>query len=271
MNASKNGGRIHETQVPVDGSTARVFVGGKGQALVLVHGGWAGATAHWSSVWETLAERFLVIAPDLPGIGDVSQPGLGSIGEYSRWLSSVLEALAVSSAYCVGNSFGASVVQRFATDFPERCRGLVFVNGFALPHTPRLLQTLGHRRLGRRLVQKIQQQVAYTPRALERGFVDPRKVPDEIRAVVNQASPLQLVSLGDVLIAGGDLRKGCAPRPFLLWGEEDHLPGTSKRSARKLAASLGGATLRFVPGAGHLPQVENPSAFVEGLIAATGS
>jgi pimeloyl-ACP methyl ester carboxylesterase len=269
MNAPMNG-RMRELGVPVDGSIARVFVGGTGQALVLVHGGWAGAAAHWGSVWEPLAERFRVIAPDLPRIGDVSQPGLGSIQAYSRWLAAVLDSLEVSSAFCVGNSFGASVVHRFGIDFPERCSGLVFVNGFALPRTPGILHALGQRRLGKRLLQAIQKQVAYTPRALERGFVDPRKIPAEIRSVVSQASPSQLVALGDVLLAGGEQRKGCAPRPFLLWGEEDRLLGTTKRSARKLAASLGGAPLRFVPRAGHLPQVENPSAFIEGLVAATG-
>ena len=50
-------------------------------------------------------------------------------------------------------------------------------------------------------------------------------------------------------------------------GEDDHLPGTSADHARRLHTSWPGSTLTFVPGAGHFPQVENPRAFVDALVA----
>ena len=65
----------------VEGMSARVFVGGAGEPLLLVHGGWGGAEMHWASVWEPLAARFRVVAPDLPGIGDLAHAPLGSVRE----------------------------------------------------------------------------------------------------------------------------------------------------------------------------------------------
>lgn len=255
---------IREIELRINDRPARVFTGGEGDALILVHGGWAGAHAHWSSVWSPLAQRFRVIAPDLPGVGDVSQPGLGTIGAYAQWLRAVLDALDVPRAWCVGNSFGASVVNRFAQDFPERCRGLVFVNGFPLPRTPDLLRRLGERRFGKRVVRAVQHYVAYRPRVLRQAFVDLGKVPDEIRRVLEQDSPAPIQALADVVIEGGGSSKPPPFAPLLLWGEDDQLPGTSKRSAEKLAKSLG-AALKFIPRTGHMPQVEDPSAFTDAL------
>ncbi len=260
---------VRETELSVDNRPARIFVGGRGEPLVLVHGGWGGASMHWRSVWTELAERFHVIAPDLPGIGDLSQPGLGSVGAYAQWLRAVLDGLDVESAWLVGNSFGASVISRFALDFPDRCRGLVFVNGFPMPRTPSLMRWLGERRFGKGVMRAASRFVAFSPRAVRRGFFDAHRVPDELRAVVQQKRPPQLLACADALVQGGGSSKG-GPRaypvpPLLLWGENDRLPGTSKDAAVKLQASWPGSTLVLVPRAGHMPQLENPGAFVEAL------
>jgi pimeloyl-ACP methyl ester carboxylesterase len=88
----------------VAGRPATAFVGGTGAPLVLIHGGWGGAAAHWSCIWDRLAERFLVIAPELPGVGDRTQPGLGGISDYAAWIEALLDARGIEAAVFVGNS-----------------------------------------------------------------------------------------------------------------------------------------------------------------------
>lgn len=45
-----------------------MFTGGEGpRTVLLLHGGWMGAALHWSGVWDRLAQRARVVAPDLPG------------------------------------------------------------------------------------------------------------------------------------------------------------------------------------------------------------
>jgi len=256
--------RVREITVQVGGEPARVFVGGSGEQLLLIHGGWGGAAMHWGSVWERLAERFHVLAPDLPGIGRTDQRALASVGAYAQWIAQLLDALEVSNAWCVGNSFGASVACRFASDYAERCRGLVLVNGIPMPATPPILRWLGERRFGRRLLRMVERRVAYSPSALRRGFSDPSRAPLELRTLLESRSPPQLDVFVDILVQGGTSEPPDIA-PLLVWGEDDHLLGTHARDARRLHAKWPGSKLELVHHAGHMPQVENAAAFVDAL------
>ena len=262
--SAKNGGRVRPIDVALPAQSARVYRGGRGRPLLLIHGGWGGASLHWGAVWERLAERFEVIAPDLPGVGRFDQKGLGSLDAYSRWLAALLDALEVPRVWCVGNSFGASVACRFAADYPDRCRGLVLVNGIAMPPTPRLLERLGDRRFGKRVIKAIQKRIAYSPASLRRAFFDPANIPEELRALVAQPEPPQLEAFADILVHGGG-RGMPKMAPLLLWGKEDRLAGTGVARVRKIQASWPGAAVSLVERAGHMPQLENPAAFVNAL------
>jgi pimeloyl-ACP methyl ester carboxylesterase len=78
--------------------------------------------------------------------------------------------------------------------------------------------------------------------------------------------PPQLDAFVNLLVRGGaPVSRDIAP--LLLWGKDDHLLGSSAKDARKLQASWPGARLVFVPGAGHMPEVETPDAFVAALTA----
>jgi 2-hydroxy-6-oxonona-2,4-dienedioate hydrolase len=106
---------VTSKQVGVDGARHTVWDGGDGDVLLLVHGGWGGAAMHWATVWEELAKRFRVIAPELPGIDEWTAPGLRSFSEYARLLERLLDALAVPCAWVLGNSFGAAVSWQLAS------------------------------------------------------------------------------------------------------------------------------------------------------------
>jgi 2-hydroxy-6-oxonona-2,4-dienedioate hydrolase len=249
----------------VDGRPVTVHVGGEGEALLLVHGGWAGAEVHWSKVWGPLAARYRVIAPELPGLGAAGGPGLGSAAAYADWLVRVLAALGASRAWCVGNSFGAGVAWAFATRHAAACRGLVLVNGVPLPPTPPWLLKVGAWGPVRRLLLGAFRGQLFGARVPDRCFARPRELPEALRGVFGHPAPPQLAPLFDALAAGGEgVRTG--PAPLLLWGEADRFPTTDVRAARKLHAALPGSRLAVIPGAGHLPQLEAPEAFLAALV-----
>ncbi|MCC6527036.1 MAG: alpha/beta hydrolase [Polyangiaceae bacterium] len=259
-----NGSEVLARRLEVSGAPARVFVGGSGPALLLLHGGWAGAQAHWSRVWSQLARRHQVIAPDLPGLGEPPGPGLGRLERYVAWLEALLDALGIPAAWCVGNSFGASLAWSFAGRRPLRCLGIVLVDGVPMPRTPAAMRWVGERPLGRALVRAVLRRVSYTPRALGQAFADTTRAPAELRRAVARTPPERLEAFVACLVAGDGPP---APRvaPLLVWGERDRLPGTSARAARRLRAALPGATLCLVPDAGHFPQLEQPDEFVAAL------
>ena len=84
-------------------------------AVVLVHDGSYGASgrATWEPTITTLAERFHVLAPDLIGYGNSSKAvdatrdaRAQSIDQIRRWL----DAIGITEASFVGNSFGGTLV-----------------------------------------------------------------------------------------------------------------------------------------------------------------
>src|SRR5712692_11497478 len=60
----------------VDGVKLHYLTAGHGTPLILLHG-YAETSLMWKPIIPGLAERFTVIAPDLPGIGDSAIPADG--------------------------------------------------------------------------------------------------------------------------------------------------------------------------------------------------
>lgn len=251
-------------EVEVGGRVSKLWTGGEGEPVVLVHGGWGGAEMHWAPVWERLAERFRVIAPELPGIGDRSLPGLPSFDAYAEWVVGLLGSLRVARAWCVGNSFGAAVAWELAARLGERCRGVVLVNGMSV-ETPPLLCRLATFAPTRRLLRKVYLKYVFSPAVLSRAYADPARAPAELRRVLAEPPSAQV----DLIL--GILYGGARPAPpptvptLIVWGETDRLPGTSPQTARKLQRSLAGAKLVLIPSAGHCPQVERPEDFAAAI------
>jgi len=102
---------------------------------VLLHGGWAGTEAYWSTVTDDLERTHLVIASE----------GRPSFGAYADLLAEMLTALGIERATLVGNSFGATVAWRFAGQFPKTCVRVVLVNGYQPPVYSKMLRWLAGR------------------------------------------------------------------------------------------------------------------------------
>jgi pimeloyl-ACP methyl ester carboxylesterase len=173
------------TEIEVGARPSRAWVGGEGETILLVHGGWGGAEMHWSRVWEPLARRFRVIAPELPGIGDRAQPGLASFDAYADWLVQLLGSLRVPRAWCVGNSFGAAVVWQLSARLEARCRGVVLVNGMAPFVVPSLVRRAFSTTPVRQLITRAYRKAAFSPPVVQRGaYADPSLVPAELTRVL---------------------------------------------------------------------------------------
>jgi pimeloyl-ACP methyl ester carboxylesterase len=251
----------------IDGRTAHVWLGGQGEPLLLVHGAWGGAAMHWAPVWNRLAERFRVVAPDLPGLTEGTARGPGTLQEYGRWLEQLLDTVGVSAAWCVGNSFGAALAWRFASQAPARCRGLVLVNGTPPPPVPVPIRRLFARAPLRQLMMAMFRWNAFSRSTIDRAFADPHRAPVELTRILAQPSPPQLEVVRDVILGEDSPLPPPRTRLLLLWGEADRLMGAGRNAANRLHRSLPGSQLRFIPAAGHLPQVECPEAFASALMA----
>src|SRR5271166_1150563 len=95
---------------------------GEGPPLLMLHGGGPGATgmSNFSRNIPTLADRFRVIAPDMPGYGRSSK-GLDRkdpFGELARAMLGFMDALGLDKAHVLGNSLGGACALRIALEAP---------------------------------------------------------------------------------------------------------------------------------------------------------
>jgi pimeloyl-ACP methyl ester carboxylesterase len=71
-----------------------------------------------------LAEKFTVIAPDLPGIGDSSIPDKIDMLSAAREIHELVHSLKIDKASVVGHDIGLMVAYAYATQFPNETEKL---------------------------------------------------------------------------------------------------------------------------------------------------
>jgi len=119
----------------VDGLKLHYLTAGKGPAVILLHG--YTQTSHmWRPLIPLLADKFTVIAPDLPGIGDSDIPEGGSdMKTAAQRIHDLAMALNIHKAQVVGHDIGLMVAYAYATQFPAETEKLVVMDAF-LPGVP---------------------------------------------------------------------------------------------------------------------------------------
>ncbi len=248
----------------VDGIRLHVTEAGQGPALVLLHG--LSASHHnWELTIPAFADRWRVVAPDLPGHGASGKPDAPyTIDFYAGVLRSLGHALGIREAVVVGNSLGGQIAIEIALSYPAWVRALVLAapaGGF-----PRALRALGGAlgaATGPRLLRLT------LPRSLERCFYDcsapgyetRRRIlaeriahqdfPDFARAVAR--------SLAGALAAGNQPIERLTQPTLLVWGEDDRLVALS--GSRRLLRAVPQARLEVLRQCGHLPMLEQADQF----------
>ena len=121
---------IASRMAEVDGVKLHYLTAGHGPAVILLHG--YTQTSHmWRPIMPLLAEKFTVIAPDLPGIGDSGIPSdrLDMKNAAIR-IHGLAKSLGVEKARVVGHDIGLMVGYAYAAQFPKETEKLVVMDAF---------------------------------------------------------------------------------------------------------------------------------------------
>ena len=103
---------------------------GKGPALILLHG-YAETSRMWRPIIPRLAERFTVIAPDLPGIGDSEIPSSPvDMAWAAARVHDLARSLGVQTAEVVGHDIGLMVAYAYAAKYPSEVTKLALMDAF---------------------------------------------------------------------------------------------------------------------------------------------
>lgn len=264
-------------EIRVAGGRVTYDRAGTGPPLLLLHGdGESGRS--WSAVMPRLAERWDVIAPDLPGFGDSEGHVAPSPEHLAAWVGDLLDGLGVERAPIVGSSLGGLVAVHVALAAPARVPALVLVDaaGLGVAANPALgaaaLPVVGELNAATAALPFAPEGRAEARRLLL--FADPRQAPDWWRAETRRLSRpdvvatsvasrrLTLAPWGQRRVVLQDLRGISAPT-LVVWGQGDLIfPATHGHAA---VEHLPHGLLTVIPRCGHLPHVERPDRFLEAL------
>jgi pimeloyl-ACP methyl ester carboxylesterase len=114
----------------IEGTRLHYLTAGSGPPLLLLHG-YAETSSMWQSLLPAVAERFKVVAPDLPGIGesDIPADGLDMQSAAIR-IHQLARSLGIEKARVVGHDIGLMVAYAYAAQFPDEVEKLVVMDAF---------------------------------------------------------------------------------------------------------------------------------------------
>ncbi|MEO8524599.1 MAG: alpha/beta fold hydrolase BchO [Caldimonas sp.] len=262
--------------VDAGGLRWHVQTAGQGPVVLMLHG--TGASTHsWRDLLPLLAERFTVIAPDLPGHGFTPKPrGDGmSLPGMSRLVAELLGVLGVEPAHVVGHSAGAAIAARMYLDGRLAPSSLASLNGAFLPFAGllRMFSPAAKFLASTSLAARLAAVRARDPRAVGSllastgSSLDSRGTALYTQLVQNAghvAGALAMMASWD--LDGLPLELHRIDAPFLLLVGDNDLTVSPKQASR-VAALLPHAKVEHLSGLGHLAHEERPQCVAERIVA----
>ena len=251
---------------------ATIEAGEGGRPLLLVHG-FTGAKEDFADHVDDLAAAgWHVVAPDLPGHGESHPHGAEfGFGPYAEAVLAVADELGWARFALLGHSMGGVVAQHVALEAPDRLTALVLMDASpdrvdvdpslvdlacevaATQGMPSLLEL--QRELGGPLDTE-------TSLRLHRERPGWRELQDQ---KFLSCSPEMYVTMARLLTTSpsrADRLARLDVPTLVLVGEHDVL---LRAPSDRLADAIPGAKLVVIPGAGHSPQIEAPTAWFEAV------
>ena len=130
MSAQKAGKTAESRFAKIEGKKLQYLTAGEGPAVILLHG-YTQTSRMWRPLIEKLKDKFTVVAPDLPGIGDSDVPKNGSdMKTAAVRVHALAKSLGITNARVVGHDIGLMVAYAYAAQFPAEVEKLVVMDAF---------------------------------------------------------------------------------------------------------------------------------------------
>ena len=239
---------------------------GQGVPVVLLHG-FPFSRRMWAGQAGLLTRVCRLITPDLRGFGE-SEGTPESVEQLAADVHALVEELKIPSFVLAGFSMGGYVAFRYLAAQAGRVRAVMLLDTRPEADAPDARQ---------RRYAGIERITREGPAGFLDDFakllVSPRTAetrPEVVTEVRRLMEGTRVESLAGALRAMAErpdstpLLPSIAVPTLVVVGEDDK--ATPVESARKMAATIPGAQLVIIPGAGHVSNLEQPDAFNQALI-----
>ena len=235
---------------------------GAGEALLLIHG-MAGSSATWRAVLPQLSKKYRVVAPDLFGHGESAKPrGDYSLGAFAAWLRDLLDELGCERLALISSG-------GLGPDLSWILRIL------SAPGAELVLPVVAPRpvlNIGNKLGSWLTSAGIHSPHAGEIWNAYSSLSDGQTRQAFLRTLRSVVDYRGQAVSAINKLHLSSGLPTLLIWGDQDRIIPVAHGYATH--AAVPGSRLEVLPGVGHFPHVESPTAVVQILddfIATTGS
>lgn len=253
----------------IAGAEISYDVKGKGPAVLFLHAFPLGLFM-WDAQAEALHEKHMIVRFDDRGFGG-SSPGdaLLTMERIADDAAALLDHLGISQAVVCGCSMGGYAAFAFARRHASRLRGLVLQDTRATADTAEARKGRGE------LAQKVLKEGAgaaadaFLPKLVGETTKKERpELVEKLKEAILKTSPRGIADALAGLAARADstplLREIRVPT-LVVCGEEDTI--TPVADSEALQKAIAGAKLKLIPKAGHLSNMENPTAYNEALLS----
>lgn len=234
---------------------------GQGTPLVLLHG--YPLDHHlWDDIVPLLVDTFDVIVPDLRGFGEsttVDTPY--TMDDFARDIAGLLDQLNITKTAVAGHSMGGYVALAFARLYPERVAGIALVGSQVLADPPDRKDA--RYKSAAEVAEKGIDGVVET---MAVKFTSNVRLQEFARKSMEAQQPAAYIGALKAMAERRDSTPLLASMKYpvvLIHGDADVLIPIDR--AREVKAVLPHAHLVEVPGAGHMPMMENKEMTAKAL------
>ncbi len=253
------------TEAILDAAGVRIELrrGGAGAPLLVLHGELG--VPGWLRAYAQLARHFTVYVPSLPGFGRSARPDwIVGVRDLAAWVTWFVRDLGLPQPLpVIGFSLGGWVAAEIATMNAGLFTKMVLVGAAGLqPDEGHVWDYFVHG----------------SQEAFAQAFCEPAKAPEYAQYYGNAWTPEQeMQAEQDRQMAARLLWKpymrshtlpallrGVATPTLVIWGRQDAIIPLSV--GQRYARAIPGATAKVLDRCGHMPEMEQPEAFVQAVL-----
>ena len=235
---------------------AQVLEMGQGEVSIIFLHGLFGTPQHWHPIMTKLADRYRVIAPQLPVD---RQPGRRTMGirdvdDLGQCVDQLIDDFGLEQFVICGNSLGGLLAIDFCLRHPGRASALVLAGSAGLYQ--RGIASRIRPRPTRAFVRRVAGDILHDERHVTDQLVDEWHQSlldrDYVRFVLRIARATRDRTVKE------ELAKLKLPT-LIIWGQNDAV--TPPSVAKTFQSRITDAELKFIDNCGHAPNLEQPEEF----------